>query len=100
MLDKFKRWSIVQNYIISSNVKRAAYNVLTEMLVLEFNEGGYYTYYDVPSSTFWSLVNKEAQATTDGSNEWGSWYVGKPSVGAGVHQFLVDKYPYQKGGSI
>lgn len=100
MLDRFNKWSIVQNNVISSNVKRAAYNVLSETLVLEFREGGYYTYNSVPSSVFWSLVNKEAKATTDGSNEWGSWYVGKPSVGAGVHQFLIDKYPYRKGGSI
>jgi hypothetical protein len=94
------KWSVVQNYVPSSNVKRAAYNTLNQMLVLEFREGGYYTYFDVPSYVFWQLMNKAALATTDGENQWGSWYVGKPSVGAGVWQFLRDKYAYVKGQYI
>ncbi len=94
------RWSIVQNSVPSSNIRRAAYNVLQELLVLEFQEGDFYTYFDVPSYIFWQLMNKTALATTTGSNQWGSWYVGKPSVGAGVWQYLRDKYSYKKGGSI
>jgi len=94
------KWSIVRNNVDSSNVKRAAYNILNELLVLEFRSGEFYTYFDVPSTTFWQLINKEARATTDGENQWGSWYVGKPSVGAGVWQFLRDRFAYVKGQYI
>jgi hypothetical protein len=83
----------------SSNVDRVMYNDESNELFVKFNSGSIYTYYDVSFSDFLDLIAPNALATTEGENQWGSWYPGKPSIGAGVHQIL-EKYNYSKGGNL
>ena len=93
---ELKKW---RNNATSSNVDKVLFNDETLELVIKFNDGEVYTYYDVPFDVFTSLIKPLALAKTDGENEFGSWYVGKPSVGAGVHQYLKG-YSYKNEGSL
>lgn len=83
----------------SSNVKMVKWNSATLECVVEFWDKSIYTYYGVSVTDFRALVDRQAKATTNGSNERGRWWIGKPSVGAGIHQIL-SKYPYRRGGKI
>lgn len=93
---ELKKWRHTAN---SSNVDKVMYNDEDMRLVVKFNDGDHYTYYDVSFDDFLSLIEPAALAKTEGKNKWGSWYPGKPSIGAGVHQIL-EKYSYTRGGSI
>lgn len=88
-----------QDFLNSSNVKRIKWNDETLEVVAEFWSGETYTYSGVTRLDFFRVINGQAKATTTGSNERGSWWVGKPSVGAGVNQIL-NQYPYRRGGQI
>lgn len=96
---ELKTWRSTAN---SSNVDKMKWNDETNELVIKFNDGSYYTYFDVDSNTFFSIVNGEASCISEGENEHGSWWVGKsPSVGAAVYEFLVDNnVRYENGGSL
>ena len=93
---ELKKWRHTAN---SSNVDKVMYNDEDMRLVVKFNDGAHYTYYDVSFDDFLSLIAPDALARTEGKNKWGSWYPGKPSIGAGVHQIL-EKYSYTRGGSL
>jgi hypothetical protein len=88
-----------QDFLNSSNVRRIKWNDETLQVIAQFWDGQTYTYYGVSRRDFFRVINGDAKATTEGSNRRGSWWVGKPSVGAGVHQIL-NRYPYRKGGQI
>lgn len=96
---ELKNWRSTAN---SSNVDKMKWNDETNELVINFNDGSYYTYFDIDSNTFFSIVNGEASCISEGDNEYGSWWVGKsPSVGAAVYDFLVDNnVRYENGGSL
>jgi hypothetical protein len=96
---KLKTWTNTAN---SSNVDNMKWNDETKELVIKFNDGSYYTYFDIDSNTFFSIVNGEASCITEGENENGSWWVGKtPSVGASVYEYLVSNgVRYESGGSL
>lgn len=96
---ELKNWRSTAN---SSNVDKMKWNDETNELVIKFNDGSYYTYFDIDSNTFFSIVNGEASCISEGDNEYGSWWVGKsPSVGAAVYDFLVDNnVRYENGGSL
>lgn len=96
---ELKTWRNTAN---SSNVDKMKWNDETNELVIKFNDGSYYTYFDIDSNTFFSIVNGEASCVSDGENEHGSWWVGKsPSVGAAVYEFLVSNGArYESGGSL
>ena len=84
----------------SSNVKKILYQDETKELTLQFHSGDIYTYYDIDFALFQEVLNGAGICRTEGSNKWGSWYVGKtPSVGAAVDQ-LLDGVRYSKGGSL
>ena len=92
-----KKWRNTAN---SSNVDRIMYNDETFEMVVKFNDGAYYTYYDVEFDLFLNVMNGAAVCRTEGKNKWGEWYVGKtPSVGAAVNQLLEGK-SYRRGGSL
>ena len=93
---ELKKW---RSDVTSSNVDKVLYNDETMELVIKFNDGSIYTYYSVPFQVFTSLIKPLALAKTEGENEYGSWYVGKPSVGAGVHQYL-EGYDYKNEGTL
>lgn len=88
-----------QDFLNSSNVRRIKWNDETLQVVAQFWSGEVYTYLGVSRLDFFKVINGSAKATTEGANTRGAWWVGKPSVGAGVHQIL-NKYPYRRGGQI
>lgn len=82
----------------SSNVNRVKWDSVTLKCIVEFIGGGTYTYSGVRANDVFRFLGKEAQCITDDTTE-GRWWVGKPSVGAGVKQIL-ENYPYEEGGTI
>lgn len=91
-----KKWRNTAN---SSNVDKVLFNDETMELVIKFNTGDYYTYFDVDYNTFLLLIEPASKARTNGENEYGSWYIGKPSVGSGIEQ-LLSRFTYKKGGNL
>jgi hypothetical protein len=96
---ELKTW---RNTADSSNVDKMKYNDETKELVIKFNDGSYYTYFDVDFDEFMAVVDGDASCITEGENEYGSWFVGKtPSVGAAVWEWLIDtNVRYQRGGTL
>lgn len=94
-----KKW---RNTAVSSNVDKIMYNDETNELVIKFNSGDYYTYYDIDFQEFINVIDGNAVCRTSGESRWGSWDVGKtPSVGAAVYRYLVNRgVRYTKGGSL
>jgi hypothetical protein len=86
----------------SSNVDRVKYFDTKKELVIKFNDGSYYTYFDIDLDTFEKIVKGDAVCRTTGENEFGSWVEGQgPSVGAAVWEYLIDpQVDYQPGGSL
>jgi hypothetical protein len=86
----------------SSNVDRVKYFEEDKRLVVKFNDGSYYTYFDIDESVFFSIIEGDAVCKTEGENEFGEWFVGKtPSVGAAIWKYLIDKnIRYEQGGSL
>lgn len=74
----------------SSNVNQYRYDSETEILFITFNDGSTYKYYNVAFGEFMDIRDGNAQCISEGSNQYGSWFVGKtPSVGAAVYVYLV-----------
>lgn len=96
---EFRKW---RNRPKSSNVNNILYNDETKELIVKFNEGDIYTYFDVEFSLFQDLVNGAGVCRTEGENKWGSWFIGKtPSVGAALYNRLVkSSIRYKKGGTL
>jgi hypothetical protein len=86
----------------SSNVDRVKYFEEDKRLVVRFNDGSYYTYFDIDEKVFFSIIEGDATCKTSGENEFGEWFVGKtPSVGAAIWKYLIDKgVRYEQGGSL
>ena len=86
----------------SSNVDRIKYFEEDKRLVVKFNDGSYYTYFDLDEDVFNSIIEGDATCKTSGSNEFGEWEIGKtPSVGAAIWKYLIDKnVRYEQGGSL
>ena len=86
----------------SSNVDRVKYFEEDKRLVVKFNDGSYYTYFDIDETVFFSIIEGDATCKTEGENEFGEWFVGKtPSVGAAIWKYLIDKnVRYEQGGSL
>lgn len=96
---KLKKW---RSDASSSNVDKILFNDETMELVVKFNGGSYYTYYDIDFTEFVAVFNGAGICRTSGENKWGSWFIGKsPSVGAAVFNILVNSGKrYTKGGSL
>jgi len=96
---KFKKWRSTPS---SSNVDKIMYNDENKELVIRFNDGAYYTYFDIDFTEFVEVFNGAGICRTSGTNRWGTWFVGKtPSVGAAVYDILVRSGKrYTKGGSL
>ena len=87
--------------VLSSNVDKMMWNSETLELVIRFNDGSTYTYLGVDEKTFNNVSEGNAAPETTGENEYGSWTRGdKPSVGAAVHQYLIDKFDFNRGGTF
>jgi hypothetical protein len=73
----------------SSNVKGYRYNTEDKTLIIEFNDGSKYLYEFIEYVDFEKISRGDAVCRTEGSNQYGSWYVGKtPSVGAAIWKYL------------
>ena len=98
---QFKNWRNTAN---SSNVDKMKYNDETKELVIKFNDGSYYTYFDIDFEQFMAVVEGDGTCVTQGQNEYGSWSIGKnPSVGAAVWEWLINAIPeprFERGGSL
>jgi hypothetical protein len=95
-------FEIVEGRVTSSNVKSYAYDSIKLELYITFNDNSTYRYDNITIQEFFEIRSGEASCITEGSNQYGSWYVGKtPSVGAAVYKYLVRaNVPYQKVGAI
>jgi hypothetical protein len=91
-------FKVTSDSVKSTNVKRVKYDSITQELVIKFDDGSNYTYFNVPSKIYDNVL--EGMAGTKTAGEWGP--IGKfPSVGAAVHQYLIEGgYRYKKGDSI
>lgn len=88
--------------VSSSNINRLMYNDETRELVIRFNGGVIYTYFDIDFTEFLGVLNGAGVCRTSGKNKWGEWFVGKtPSVGAAVFRILIRSgKDYKRGGSL
>ena len=86
----------------SSNVDKMMWNSETLELVIRFNDGSTYTYVGVSENIFNDVSEGRAKPITSGENEYGSWNKGvSPSVGAAVHQYLIEKgVGFNPGGTF
>lgn len=98
-LQKFKK---IRTNVVSSNVRRLMYNDETRALTIQFDDSSIYTYFDVSADTFEDIRSGNARPITTDSQNPPRWVKGeKPSVGAAVHQFLIDSgVTFLKGGSF
>jgi hypothetical protein len=87
----------------SSNVYGYDYDPNSKKLKVKFQgnggsgQGPVYEYNNVPANIYKSFENMSRQATTDGQNQWGKWWVGKPSLGASFYQLIRNGgYDYRK----
>lgn len=98
-LIELKKW---RSDASSSNIDKIMYNDENRELVIRFNGGSYYTYYDIDFTEFVGIFNGAGICRTSGENSYGTWFVGKtPSVGAAVFNILVNSGKrYTKGGSL
>jgi hypothetical protein len=85
-----------QDYLVSTNVRRIAFDDERNQLWVQFMNGDTYVYNGVSFLQFLNIVNGRNATRTAGP--WGD--VGKsPSVGAAIWQRLIDtKVPYEKVG--
>lgn len=54
--------------VSSSNLASVGYDETNEILEIEFNHGGIYQYFDVPSSVYEGLMNASSHGTYFDSN--------------------------------
>lgn len=80
--------------INSSNVYGFQYDPRSKTLKVKFNgkdtleDGPVYEYDNVPPFVFKMFSSASVPAKTNGSNKWGSWWISKPSLGAGLNQLI------------
>lgn len=97
-LDRLFRLKEFIDSVSSTNVKKIKWDSVSSELVIQFEDNSVYTYYNVPEAIYTNVLFGQAGTKTAG--KWGG--VGKyPSVGAAVHQWLIQGgYQYKKGGNI
>jgi hypothetical protein len=88
---EYQEFFIIKNKgrVKSSNVKGYKYNTEDKTLIIEFNDGSKYLYEFIEYDEFEKISKGDAVCKTEGSNQYGSWFVGKtPSVGAAIWKYL------------
>jgi hypothetical protein len=82
----------------SSNIWGFKYNPKNGRLFVRFQKGPIYEYEGVPSYIYNIFQKGAVPAKTKGSNEFGSWWVGKqPSLGAAFYDVIRNSpYEYQR----
>jgi hypothetical protein len=84
--------------VSSTNVRKIKWDSETRELTIQFKDNSIYTYFNVPEAIYFNVLEGQAGTKTEGP--WGG--VGTyPSVGAAIHQWLIDGgFQYKKGGNI
>jgi hypothetical protein len=73
----------------SSNVWGAAFNQKTGKMRVRFQGGSIYEYDGIPRAIFDAFIHGNAEAKTNGQNQYGRWWKGKnPSLGAALNQYI------------
>jgi hypothetical protein len=92
--EKFNIWR--GDYIVSTNVRRMAFDDERNELWIQFRNGDTYKYFGISLGQFFNILNGRSATRTEGA--WGG--KGKtPSVGAAVWQRLRDiNVPFQRVG--
>ena len=92
------RFEKTRVFVDSSNVDRVMYDSDTRELVVRFNSGETYTYFEISEELFENIIDGVDVPKTDGD----TWKKGVgPSVGATVYERLVRRgVRYKKGGSF
>lgn len=81
----------------SSNVRGYSYDRENGDLMVQFHKGGIYRYNSVPSGIFEEFAAGNHDATTNGENEYGKWWIGKnPSLGSAHWAYIRDNFDYEK----
>lgn len=89
-------------YVESSNADRVMWNSDSLELTISFLDGSIYTYYEVSEEVFNKIVDGDWRPKTTDSQNPPRWVEGrKPSVGAAIHHYLIEKnVAFNKGGSF
>lgn len=89
---------IPQQDLQSSTVYGFKYDPRNQDLYVKFQGDGVYKYNNVPPFIYRLFANGSATAKTNGSNKYGSWFVGKsPSSGSALNQLIKQGgFQYQK----
>ncbi len=84
----------------SSNVWKYKYDDKKLELVVKFQDGETYTYFNVSPQLYELFSNGNGICITEGKNEYGEWFIGKsPSMGAAVHE-LLSGVAYSRSGQV
>lgn len=89
---------IPQADLQSSNVWGANYNQQNGRMRVRFHGGSEYEYDGIPPAIFNAFIHGNANARTDGQNQYGRWWRNKnPSLGAALNQYIkAGGYHYRK----
>jgi hypothetical protein len=89
---------IEQAPLQSSNVYGFRFNPQSKKLQVRFHGGSVYEYDGVPDVIFSLFANGNANAKTNGKNQYGAWWRGKnPSLGAALNQYIKQGgYTYRR----
>lgn len=82
----------------SSTIWGTQYDPQSGNMKVRFQGGAEYVYQGIPPNIYRAFSQGQAAARTQGSNDYGSWWVGKnPSLGAALNQYIkAGGFPYQR----
>ncbi len=82
----------------SSTIWGTQYDPKSGQMKVRFQGGAEYVYQGIPPNIYKAFSQGQAAAKTQGSNDYGTWWVGKnPSLGAALNQYIkAGGFPYQR----
>lgn len=82
----------------SSTIWGTQYDPKSGQMKVRFQGGAEYVYQGIPPNIYRAFSQGQASAKTQGSNDYGAWWVGKnPSLGAALNQYIkAGGFPYQR----
>jgi hypothetical protein len=82
----------------SSTIWGTQYDPKSGQMKVRFQGGAEYVYQGIPPNIYKAFSQGQASAKTQGSNDYGTWWVGKnPSMGAALNQYIkAVGFPYQR----
>ncbi len=82
----------------SSTIWGTQYDPSSGKMRVRFQGGSEYEYDGVPANIYRAFSQGQANAQTDGQNQYGRWWQGKnPSMGAAMNQYIkAGNFPYRR----